>query len=203
MNESGERLKELREKAGYTLRDLATITGISKATLSRYENKGLDNIPLDKLEMLAKSLNTSQEYLLNVEQKIQLKNIDSKNFKKIFYNSYSRHEKIDELSEFRKELERANLFDAINYKLKLLNMNALEQILNYTNFLSTQDNMLYSQDYLSLKISLSAQKIINYVKTAFPEISDEEIMDIIEKQFKEYKKEKLNSNAHNSHSDEE
>ena len=69
MSITGKRLKIRREELDYSLRDLAKKTGISTATLSRYENNGLDNATLDKLIILADTLDTTIDYLSNREPK--------------------------------------------------------------------------------------------------------------------------------------
>lgn len=64
---SGNRLKKLREKQNLTLRELSQITGISKATLSRYENNGMENVPMDKIQILATKLDSTTDYLLGLD----------------------------------------------------------------------------------------------------------------------------------------
>lgn len=58
------RIKELREKRGMSFQDLADKTGMSKSTLQRYETGAIQNVPLSKLEPLAKALNTTPAYLM-------------------------------------------------------------------------------------------------------------------------------------------
>lgn len=60
----GERIKELRNKIGYTQTDLADRIGVSKQTLYKYENGIITNIPSDKIELLAKQLNTTPAALM-------------------------------------------------------------------------------------------------------------------------------------------
>lgn len=59
-----KRIKERRMKLGLSYQDLAEKTGISKSTLQRYETGFIKNLPIDKLEILAKSLNTTPGYLM-------------------------------------------------------------------------------------------------------------------------------------------
>jgi len=58
------RIKDLRESLGYSYQDLATLTGLSKSTLQRYETGSIMSIPLNKIEVLASALHTSPEYIL-------------------------------------------------------------------------------------------------------------------------------------------
>lgn len=60
----GDRIKEQRRKLNYTLEDLSSFVGLSRQTLSRYETGVITNIPLDKIEEIAKALETTPEYLL-------------------------------------------------------------------------------------------------------------------------------------------
>lgn len=59
-----KRIKGRREALGYSFQDLADRTGMSKSTLQRYESGGIKNVPLDKLDVLAKALGTSPAYIL-------------------------------------------------------------------------------------------------------------------------------------------
>lgn len=64
-----ERIKNQREKLGFSFQDLATLTDMSKSTLQRYETGGIKNIPLGKLEILAKALQVTPEYILGWDEK--------------------------------------------------------------------------------------------------------------------------------------
>lgn len=64
------RLKTLRESLGYSYQELATLTGLSKSTLQRYETGAIMSIPLNKIEILASALHTSPEYILGWDRKI-------------------------------------------------------------------------------------------------------------------------------------
>ena len=70
MQAISRRIKERREELGFSFQQLADLTKMSKSTLQRYETGGIKNIPLDKLEILAKSLSTSPEWILGWERKI-------------------------------------------------------------------------------------------------------------------------------------
>ena len=59
-----DRMKKRREELGYSYQNLADLTGMSKSTLQRYETGGIGNLPLDKLEILAKALRCSPAYLM-------------------------------------------------------------------------------------------------------------------------------------------
>lgn len=61
---TGEKIKYLREELLISQTDLACDVGVSKQTLYKYENNIVTNIPSDKLELIAKFLNTTPEYLM-------------------------------------------------------------------------------------------------------------------------------------------
>lgn len=62
------RIKKRREELGYSFQDLANLTGISKSTLQRYETGYIKNLPLSKIEILAKALRTTGPYLMGWEE---------------------------------------------------------------------------------------------------------------------------------------
>ena len=64
-----KRLKERREELGYSYQTLANLTGMCKSTLQRYETGAIGNLPLDKLDTLAKALNCSAAYLMGWENR--------------------------------------------------------------------------------------------------------------------------------------
>ena len=67
LNEIRFRLKSLRIQQGLSLQELAQRTGLSKSTLQRYETGGIRNLPIDKVEALAKALNTTAKYIMGWE----------------------------------------------------------------------------------------------------------------------------------------
>lgn len=58
------RIKNSRERLGYSYQDLAEKTGLSKSTLQRYETGFIKNIPIQKLEVLASALEVTPNYLM-------------------------------------------------------------------------------------------------------------------------------------------
>lgn len=65
--ELGDRIRLKRLAVDKTLEDVAKIVGVSRQTLSRYENGIISNIPSDKIELLAKALQTTPGYLMGWE----------------------------------------------------------------------------------------------------------------------------------------
>lgn len=83
----GDRIKKRRKDLNKTLEDIGNRVGVTRATIQRYENGNIVNIPSDKIELLAKALETTPAYLMGWEDNINLKNIPGvipvKNIKKI------------------------------------------------------------------------------------------------------------------------
>lgn len=75
----GEKIKFLREQKGYTQDDLASAINTKKQTIYKYETGIITNIPLDKLEKIAKFLNVSAAYLAGWDEKTveQIKSNDT------------------------------------------------------------------------------------------------------------------------------
>ena len=61
----GSRIKELRTQKGVSVDDLAGRTGISRATLYRYENASIKKIPVDILEKICSALEIMPAELMN------------------------------------------------------------------------------------------------------------------------------------------
>lgn len=69
MSEVAKRLKKYRIEAGYSLKDLSVLSGISMSSLQRYESGAIENMPIPKLEDLAKALKISPACLMGWESK--------------------------------------------------------------------------------------------------------------------------------------
>lgn len=68
---NGERIKDLRIKAGLSQTQLAEAANTSKQSIYKYEMGIITNIPIDKVELIAKKLNTTPAYLMGWEEKVQ------------------------------------------------------------------------------------------------------------------------------------
>lgn len=69
----GARIKQLREAKGLTQEELAKLLNTTKQTVSKYEKEIVTNIPSDRIENMAKILDTTPEYILGWE-KVQKNN---------------------------------------------------------------------------------------------------------------------------------
>ena len=82
----GERIKFFRERKGLGLTELASLVNISKQSLYKYENNIITNIPSDKIEMIAKKLDTTPAILMGWESNVSALPND-KIFMRPLYNS--------------------------------------------------------------------------------------------------------------------
>lgn len=60
----GKRIKKLREEQNLTQDELAKLLHTTKQTISKYEKGIVTNIPSDRIEEIAKLLNSTPEYIL-------------------------------------------------------------------------------------------------------------------------------------------
>lgn len=79
----GERMKRIREEKNLTLEEVAFNIGLSKGTVSRYENGEIDNIPLNRVEDIAKLFNVSPEWLIGWSEERYRENEDNDDLKYI------------------------------------------------------------------------------------------------------------------------
>lgn len=60
----GQRIRQKREELNISQTDLANKINVSKQTLYKYENDIVTNIPSDKVEILAKELDTTPAFIM-------------------------------------------------------------------------------------------------------------------------------------------
>ena len=65
----GERIKFRRQELRMSADELAERLGKNRATIYRYENNDIENLPISVLSELAKVLNCSEAYLMGWEEK--------------------------------------------------------------------------------------------------------------------------------------
>lgn len=66
-NELSRKIKELRLAKGMTLEEVATIVGVGKSTVRKWETGMIANMKRDKIPLLAKALSTTPEHLMGWE----------------------------------------------------------------------------------------------------------------------------------------
>jgi len=60
----GSKVKERRKELGLTQEELANRLKTTKQTIYKYENEIVTNLPSDRIEQLAKALDTTPQYLM-------------------------------------------------------------------------------------------------------------------------------------------
>lgn len=68
----GEKIKYLRKKRGLSVEDLAKMVGKNKATLYRYENGDIENLPYTVIEPIAQALGVLPTYFFDVKNDIKV-----------------------------------------------------------------------------------------------------------------------------------
>lgn len=64
-----QRIKYLRQEKGLTLEQVASVVGVGKSTVRKWETGMIANMKRDKIASLAKALGTTPEYLMGWEEK--------------------------------------------------------------------------------------------------------------------------------------
>lgn len=114
-----DKLRMLREKAGYSQNDVAKLLGISRTAYVKYETG--DSQPTRKLKKLAEIFNVSVDFLLSVENEIK-ENINAQEMMDSAFYLF-KQEEIELVKNYRK-LNAANkkeIDNLIDYKLYLQN----------------------------------------------------------------------------------
>ncbi len=66
-NELSRKIKELRLANGMTLEQVASVVGVGKSTVRKWETGMIANMKRDKISLLAKALSTTPAYLMGWE----------------------------------------------------------------------------------------------------------------------------------------
>ena len=64
IQDMSRKIKELRQQRGMTLEQVATIVGVGKSTVRKWETGMIANMKRDKIASLAKALETTPAYLM-------------------------------------------------------------------------------------------------------------------------------------------
>lgn len=59
-----KRIRKRRKELGLSAEDVARLIGVSPSTVYRYESSEIENMGIDKLEPIAKALQTTSAYLM-------------------------------------------------------------------------------------------------------------------------------------------
>lgn len=72
----GLRIQQLREAKKLTQEDLAKLMNTKRQTISKYEKDIVTNIPSDRIEELARLLDSTPDYIMGWEQKTEEQKIE-------------------------------------------------------------------------------------------------------------------------------
>ena len=67
-NDMASKIKYLRSLYGLTLEDVATVVGVGKSTVRKWETGMIANMRRDKIALLAEALHTTPAYLMGWEE---------------------------------------------------------------------------------------------------------------------------------------
>ena len=128
----GQRLKQLREKAGLSQVDLAAKLNVSKQNLYKYENDIITNIPSDKIEEAASILNVSPSYIMGwtkFDDRCSGKEADGGDprLNKLAANILKFHGDQKRLFDNYEELSDTNKKKVVNYSDNLLAIQRMEE----------------------------------------------------------------------------
>lgn len=70
-----QKIKELRQAKGLTLEQVASVVGVGKSTVRKWETGMIANMKRDKIAALAKALGTTPAYLMGWEEDTKAKNL--------------------------------------------------------------------------------------------------------------------------------
>ncbi|HHX66806.1 MAG: helix-turn-helix transcriptional regulator [Miniphocaeibacter sp.] len=121
----GERIRYLRKKNNMTLKELSAVTGISHASLSKYENNKITNISSKNIESISKALNVSPELLMGWKkitqnEKLILTLTEMTKSKELrWQNLASSFVSLEEITNLKKSkgLEIINFYDVIKNRM--------------------------------------------------------------------------------------
>lgn len=125
-----ENIKSKRIERKMTLEDLAKSVGVSRQTIQRYESGVIGNIPYDKIELIARALDTSPAYLMGWEQ-IDT-NFSGKEAPKEIYDKFKNnvskfHGEHKELLDIYEKLSSPNQKRVFTYSKNLLMNQQMEE----------------------------------------------------------------------------
>ena len=73
-NDLSRKIKELRLAKKMTLEEVATIVGVGKSTVRKWETGMIANMKRDKIALLAKALSTTPAYLMGWNEEVEPRN---------------------------------------------------------------------------------------------------------------------------------
>lgn len=121
---TGDRIKQRRLELGLSADDLGAKIGKSRATIYRYENGDIENMPTPVLEPLAKALDTTPADLMGWEGQSIKSNIEDRNIPWTVSDKPDNNQK--ELNEIYVQLSSNNRKRVLTYSKSLLSTQQLD-----------------------------------------------------------------------------
>ena len=121
---TGDRIKQRRLELGLSADDLGAKIGKSRATIYRYENGDIENMPTPVLEPLAKALDTTPADLMGWEGQSIKSNIEDRNIPWTVSDKPDNDQK--ELNEIYVQLSSNNRERVLTYSKSLLSTQQLD-----------------------------------------------------------------------------
>lgn len=128
----GERIKQRRLELGYTADALAKLLNKNRATIYRYENGDIENMPIDVLEPLAKALNTTPAYLMGWQEPHQ---VSTSTISKQTEDYYLDAETAEYAEMLRTRPEMRMLFSAS----RGISKEEMQEAVNYIEFIKSRN----------------------------------------------------------------
>ena len=122
---TGDRIKQRRLELGLSADDLGAKIGKSRATIYRYENGDIENMPTPVLEPLAKALDTTPADLMGWEGQCIKSNIEDRNISWTVSDKPDNNQK--ELNEIYLQLSSNNQQRVLTYSKTLLSTQQMEE----------------------------------------------------------------------------
>lgn len=128
----GERIRQRRLELGYTADALAKLLNKNRATIYRYENGDIENMPIDVLEPLAKALNTTPAYLMGWQEPHQ---VSTSTISKQTEDYYLDAETAEYAEMLRTRPEMRMLFSAS----RGISKEEMQEAVNYIEFIKSRN----------------------------------------------------------------
>lgn len=120
----GKKLRYLRKLSSMTIEDVGEKIGASRQTIFKYENEIVTNIPLDKIELLAKTYSVSPSYIAGWEDATE----SPDNLKHIELKEKELQKTIEDIKSLKKKYEFMNT----------LNKKEMKDVKKYVEFLKSK-----------------------------------------------------------------
>ena len=167
-------IKKTRKEKNISLNMLSESTGLSVATLNRYEKKeNISSIPINNLDKIAKSLGTNRSFLLGEDINIQ-KIVGHKELDKSKYIQERIFKYFDKQEDYEKTIKRLDeideQMDEIYNIIISLNNDGINQIKTFCDFL--KQNVKYYDENFSVFYNNYRTMIDDLLKDTLEELKE-------------------------------